>query len=188
MTHDSQWQETVDTSQHETWQADGSSWNWTSETGWEEPEVHYQEWENSQDWQSQSSWLAVSVHTHESEVDTQSRAGGMPCRVSGQVSGHLQLFVEDVTQESYLTTKSSGAIDLSQNPTYVILALGCPKSMGSRYAVNKFMRVASAHGLEYELIHSTSKHVLCQLRDNVCSTGINNWVSYTTFLCLRLST
>ena len=45
-----------------------------------------QDWENSQDWQSQSYWLAVSVLTRDSEMDTQSRAGGTPCRVSGQVS------------------------------------------------------------------------------------------------------
>ena len=105
MTQDSQWQETVDTSQHETWQADGSSWSWTAETGWEKPEVHYHEWENSQDWQSQPSWLTVSVHTHESQTDSQSRAGGMPCRASGQVSDHFKLYVEDVTQQFFLTTK-----------------------------------------------------------------------------------
>ena len=49
-----------------------------------------------------------------------------------------------------------GAIDLSRNPTYVILDLGCTSSMGTRYAVNKFMRAAAAHGLENELIPSTS--------------------------------
>ena len=104
---DSQWQVSVESPQHETWQVDDSSRNWTSETGWEEPEVHYQEWDNSQDWQFESSGIAVSLHTHESEVDTQSRASGMPCRVSGQVLGHLRLFVEDAAQESYLTTESS---------------------------------------------------------------------------------
>ena len=55
-----------------------------------------------------------------------------------------------------LRTKNFGVIDLSQNPTYVILDLGCTKSMGSRYVVNKFMRAAPSHGLEYELIPSTS--------------------------------
>ena len=64
----------------------------------------------------------------------------------------LQLCVEDVTQHSYLTTKNIGAIDLRKNPTYVILDLGCTKTMVSRYAVNKVMRAASTHGLEYELI------------------------------------
>ena len=37
------------------------------------------------------------------------------------------------------------------------------KSMGSRYAVNKFMRAAHVHGLDYEIVPSSSKfffHVL----------------------------
>ena len=48
-------------------------------------------------------------------------------------------------------------VDLAQNPTYVILDLRCTKSMGSRYAVNKFMKADHVYGLEYELIPSTSR-------------------------------
>ena len=174
-TQDSQWQETVDTSQHETWQADGSGWSWTVAIVWEESKAHYQDWANAQDWQSQSSWLAVSIHVHESETDTQSRASGMPCRVSGQVADHLGLFVQDVTQHSFLTTKNIGSIDLSRNPTYVISDLGCTKSMGSRYAVNKFMRAASAHGFEYELMPSTSKFSLAKSETTSAHQALTIW-------------
>ena len=48
-------------------------------------------------------------------------------------------------------------IDLAQNPTYVILDLGCTKSMGSRFAVNMYMKSAHVHGLDYEIIPSTSR-------------------------------
>jgi hypothetical protein len=112
----------------------------------------------------------VSTNVHESETDTQSRVG-----VSGQVSDHLQLLVEDVAQHSFLTTKNIGVIDRRQNPTYVILDLGCTKSMGSRYAVNKFMRVAAAHGLEYELMHSTSKLSVANSETTSVHEELNIW-------------
>ena len=82
---------------------------------------------------------------------------GLPCRVSGQGVDYSQLFVEDVTRHSDLNTQTGSVIDFARNPTYVILDLGCTKSMGSRYAVNKFMRAAHVHGLDYEIEPSTSK-------------------------------
>ena len=64
--------------------------------------------------------------------------------------------MEDATGHSFLSTKTGCVIDLAQNPTYFILDLGFTKSMGSRYAVNKFMKAARVHGLDYEIIPSTS--------------------------------
>ncbi len=54
-----------------------------------------------------------------------------------------------VTGHSFLITKTDNVIDLAQNPTYVILDLGCTKSMGSRYAVTRFMKAAHVHGLDF---------------------------------------
>ena len=71
--------------------------------------------------------------------------------MSGQDEDYSQLFVEDVTGHSFLSTRAGSVIDLAQNPTYVILDLGCTKSMGSRYAVDKFKRAAHTHGLDYEI-------------------------------------
>ena len=82
---------------------------------------------------------------------------GLLCRASGQDDDYSQLFVADVTGHSCLRTKTGCVIDLAQNPTYVILDLGCTKSMGSRYAVKKFMTAAHVHGLDYEIIPSTSR-------------------------------
>ena len=79
---------------------------------------------------------------------------GLPCRVGGQDDNLPQFFVEDVTGHSFLSTKTENVIDLAQHPTYVILDLGCTKSMGSRSAVNKFMRVAHVHGLDYAFVPS----------------------------------
>ena len=39
-TQNNQLQETADTSQHETWQDGGSTWDWTADAGWKEPEAH----------------------------------------------------------------------------------------------------------------------------------------------------
>ena len=64
--------------------------------------------------------------------------------------------MDDVTGHYFLSTKVVGVVDLAVNPTYVILDLGCTKSMGSRYAVNKFMKAARIHGLDYELVPYTS--------------------------------
>ena len=82
---------------------------------------------------------------------------GFPCRVSGQEDDMSQFLVEDVTGHSFLSTKTENVIDLAQNPTYVILDLGCTKSMGSRYAVTNFMKAAHAHGLDFEIVPSLSK-------------------------------
>ena len=74
---------------------------------------------------------------------------GQLCLASGQGSEHLQLFVEDVAGHSFLNTKAVGVIDLAVHPKYAILDLGCTKSMGSHYAVNKFMKAARNHGFDY---------------------------------------
>ena len=95
--------------------------------------------------------------------------------MSGHVAGRIQLFAEDVTQHPFLSTKSVGAIGLDQNPTYVILDWGCTKSMGSRYAVNKFMRAAATHGLNYELIPSTSKISFANSETTSVHQAVNMW-------------
>ena len=43
-------------------------------------------------------------------------------------------------------------VDLNRNPIYVVLDLGCTRSMGSRKAITVFARVAPQHGiwLEYK--------------------------------------
>ena len=49
-------------------------------------------------------------------------------------------------------------IDLAGGPTHVILDLACTKSMGSRHAVNKFVKKTTpACELECDLLPSTSK-------------------------------
>ena len=62
----------------------------------------------------------MSLPERDSGAELLSRASGLLCRASGQAAGHIQLFVEDVTQHSFLSTKSVGAMDLDQNPTYVV--------------------------------------------------------------------
>ena len=155
--NEGQWLEPTGISPYDTWQVDSSSWDWTAETDWEEVEGYYQDWETSQDWQSSSSWLATVVHRKDSISDLLSRVSGLLCRSSGQEDDYSQLFLEDVNGHAFLSTKTGCVINLAQNPTYVILDLGCTKSMGSRYAVNKFIKAAHLHGLDYEIIPSMSR-------------------------------
>ena len=77
--------------------------------------------------------------------------------MSGQDDVLPQFCVEDVTGHSFASTKTENVIDLAQRPTYVILDIGCTRSMGSRYAVNKFMNAAHVHGLDYEIVPSSSR-------------------------------
>ena len=62
--------ETADTSQYATWQADGSSWDWSAEAGRDKSEAHDEDWDSSQEWQSQANWLARPL----SERDLEQRS------------------------------------------------------------------------------------------------------------------
>ena len=81
---------------------------------------------------------------------------GLLCRARAQGHDDSQLFVDDATGHSMLITKTGSVIDLAQNPTYVILDLGCAKSMDSRYAVTMCIKADHVRGLDYELIPLTS--------------------------------
>ena len=59
--------------------------------------------------------------------------------------------------------------------TYVILDLGCTKSMGSRYAVNKNLKSAHVRGLDYELIPSTSRFSLANSETTSVHQAYKNW-------------
>ena len=100
---------------------------------------------------------------------------GFPCRVSGQEYELSQFFVEDVTGHACLSTKTNNVIDLTRNPTYVILDLGCTKSMGSRYAVTNFMKAAHVHGLDYEIVPSSSKLSLANSETTTVHQALKVW-------------
>ena len=113
-TQNGRWQETAATSQYEKWQADGSTWDWSAEAGWDDSEAHDQDWDNSQDWQPQASWLAVSLPGRDSRTELLSCTSGLLRRASGQVAGHIQLSMAEVTQHSFLSTKC----DAQQHPPW----------------------------------------------------------------------
>ena len=124
-----------------------------TEVDWDDVEAHYQDWEGSQDWQSQTSWFATVLPRHDSIEDLLSRVSGLLCRASGQGSEHLQLFVEDVTGHSLLRGRVVGVIDLAANPTYVILYLGCTKSMGSCFCSEQIHESSSKSRCGLNLYH-----------------------------------
>ena len=62
--------------------------------------------------------------------------------------------------------------------------------MGSRYVVNKFMKAANTHGLDYELVPSTSKlHLPLKLLVSVASGYIYPIISVRSIIaCLIIFT
>ena len=73
-----------------------------------------------------------------------------------------QFIVEDVTGHSFLSTNTENVIDLAQHPTYVILDLGCTKSMGSRYA-------------DYAIVHSSSKFSFAKSETTTVHQALKVW-------------
>ena len=72
-------------------------------------------------------------------------------------------FVEDRTKEiahTFLMQYQSGAsssweaIDIKQNPTFVVLDLGCTRAMGSRHAVTAFIQMCGQFGITYQFFPS----------------------------------
>ena len=52
--------------------------------------------------------------------------------------------------------KTAEGINLMQNPLYVILDIGCTRSMGSRHAIEAFRRHCGPSGLTTEILPSSS--------------------------------
>ena len=102
---------------------------------------------------------------------------GLLCRASGPDDDYSQLCVEDGTG-IFLSTKIGSVVDLAQNRSYVILDLGCTKSAGSRYAINKFMTTSHIYGLVYELIPLTSMFAFADSETKYVSPGITNLVPH----------
>ena len=83
--------------------------------------------------------------------------------------------MEDVTGHSYLSTNTGNDIDLAQNPTYVILDLGCTKYVGSIYAVTKLMKAAHVHGLDCEIVPSSSKSSFANSETTTVHQALKVW-------------
>ena len=56
-------------------------------------------------------------------------------------NGHVYLIVESNVQHTLLTDY----VDMSSNPTYVILDSGCTRAMGSRFAIDRLVRACTNH-------------------------------------------
>jgi len=56
-------------------------------------------------------------------------------------NGHVYLNYESNVQHTLLT----GYVDMSSNPTYVILDSGCTRAMGSRFAIDRLVKACTNH-------------------------------------------
>jgi hypothetical protein len=56
-------------------------------------------------------------------------------------------------------------VSLADHPTSVILDLGCTRAMGSRQAIEKFMRAAAKHHLKCEILPSHANSETTQVKE-----------------------
>ena len=100
--------------------------------------VEHNEWSNKMDRQDDISHVHENAKTeltvHAFGTDTE---GTHKETKSEQTS--LVSFCAQHSEQSFL----SSVIDLSREPTFVILDTGCTRSMGSRHAVNRLMQACS---------------------------------------------
>ena len=84
----------------------------------------------------------VRYNGHEGPEETDVRYNG-PRRDEAMVRhyGHVYLNYESNVQHTLLTDY----VDMSSNPTYVILDSGCTRAMGSRFAIDRLVKACTNH-------------------------------------------
>ena len=71
-------------------------------------------------------------------------------RVSEHPSENSWMVQATNPEQALTTDHQSSRVDLNKNPTYVVLDLGCTRSMGSRKAVEAFAQESKAYGITME--------------------------------------
>ena len=66
-------------------------------------------------------------------------------------------------------------VNLAENPTHVILDLGCTRSMGSRKAINAFLKAWKDKGNQAELLKSDASFKFANSHGTDCSQKIRIW-------------
>ena len=81
---------------------------------------------------------------------------------------------------SALIMKSmQNTIDVRKNPTYVVMDLGCTKSMGSRPAIMEFMKVGRKNGLTFEFKPCHTLYAFANSQQSYCHECLVAWFPTT---------
>ena len=94
-------------------------------------------------------------------------------------SGFLVHHIEESMEEySALIMRSmQNNIDVRKNPTYVVMDLGCTKSMGSRPAIMEFMKVGRKNGLTFEFKPCHTLYAFANSQQSYCHECLVVWFS-----------
>ena len=77
---------------------------------------------------------------------------------------------------SYQSGWSTEAINLAQDPTYVIRDLGRTRAMGSRVAANRFIKAAPYYGITVESLPTDSKFNFANSQTTICKERMRIWL------------
>ena len=70
---------------------------------------------------------------------------------------------------------SINAIRVEDNPTYVILDLGCTRAVGSRVAVDRLLKVAHHYKITHEILPSNSRFNFANSQKSTCTEKCRLW-------------
>ncbi len=92
---------------------------------------------------------------------------------SGFIVHHISTTMEE---HSALIMKSmQHVIDVRKNPTYVVMDLGCTKSMGSRPAIMEFVRAGRQNGLTFEFKPCRTLYAFANSHQSYCHECLVVW-------------
>ena len=125
-----------------------------AEHAWEESQSGWQEadWSKSTSWY-ESGFAAVQQHP----LAATSSTVPLNCEASTSYFMNLSTFpMSEVPDSLWTFPKTAEGINLMANPLYVILDIGCTKSMGSRHAIEAFRQHCGPTGISTEILPSSS--------------------------------
>ena len=129
------------------WDEEYQEWIWIvqqkDDEDYEEEEYEDDEMEQDyeSDWDRQTGWIAHPLGVHpEVHIPLE------PFKEARLFS----LQSQEMQPRSTFLNDQIPMIDLRRNPTYVIMGLGCTRSMGSRRAVEAFVKAAAKFGITCE--------------------------------------
>ena len=98
-------------------------------------------------------------------------------------AGYGNFFAEELQGSTALAVNSYEAysmgcfeaINMDQNPTFVILDLGCTKCMGSRKKVERFLQASASYGFSHEWIRSGAKFSFANSEQDTIEWKVRVW-------------
>ena len=94
--------------------------------------------------------------------------GSGDCYMTVSLGKSTSSFPSGSTEKNEVYWADKSLVDLSRNPTWAILDLGCTRAMGSRAAVTAFCKAATKAGLKYTLEKSNATFGFANSQQSQC--------------------